>query len=122
MRAALRRSLSESRAAYSLMKTSFVKQKYADAARYADILLRSRPNMTKSVAPYLVRMAETEDAIPEVVRVLNNNPPWRVAFFAELLAVVTNAGTPLRLMLPLKTTPFPVIPDELQPPPHPAQG
>ena len=113
MRAALRRSLSESRAAYSLMKTSFVKQKYADAARYADILLRSRPNMMKSVAPYLVRMAETEDATPDVVRVLKNNPPWRVAFFAELLAVVTNAGTPLRLMLPLKTTPFPVIPDEL---------
>ncbi len=114
MRAALRRSLSESRAAYSLMKTSFVKQKYADAARYADILLRSQPNMMKSVAPYLVRMAETEDASADVIRLLTTHPPWRAAFFIEAFSLVTNAGTPLRLMLPLKSTRFPATQYEVK--------
>ena len=52
--------------------------------RYADILLRTRPQLSQHVFPMLGRMAENLGASDELKRALGENPPWRAQFFDAL--------------------------------------
>ena len=81
MKAATRRSLEESLAVFWMMRQSYSEEDYADAMRYADILLRTRPQLSQHVFPMLGRMAENVDASDELKRTLAANPPWRGQFF-----------------------------------------
>lgn len=104
MEAAARRSLNESRAIFWLLQDRFEKRRHADAARIADILLRTRPNLVEFVTPSLARMVEDEEASVEVDRLMASAPPWREAFLAYVCDHVSDARTPLRLLLAFKKT------------------
>jgi hypothetical protein len=107
MQAAARRSQRESVAVYWLMRESFERKDYATAIHYADVLLRSRPYVIPQVMPTLARIAEDTKANGELKQMLGTNPPWRPQFFSGLLRTITDARTPLDLMLSIKDTPTP---------------
>jgi hypothetical protein len=105
MQAASRRSLQDSQAAHWLLKDAFERKDYPAALGYADLLLRTRSQALHHVMPALGRMAETPEAVGPLEQLLAGNPPWRSAFFRALPQVVTDARTPLRLLLSLRQTP-----------------
>jgi hypothetical protein len=107
MQAAVRRSLAESAAVYWLMRNSYEEKNYRSAIRYADILLRTRPQLIGPVMPMLGKMAETPAASAELKRLLAENPPWRSQFLASLSDSVSDARTPLDVFLSLKGTATP---------------
>lgn len=113
MHAAARRSLNETIAVDWMMRKGFERKSYRSTVYYADALLRSAPEIAGYVTPVLARMAETPDAKPEIIRLLAANPNWRLAFFGELGAALTDARTPLDLFLSLKDSPAPPTTDEL---------
>jgi len=114
MQGAVRRSLRESVAVYWLMQKSYDKQDYGAAVRYADALLRTRPQIIAQVMPTLAAIAEHKDASDELKKLLADNPPWRGQFFQHLPAKISDARTPLDLFLSLKDTPNPPALSDLQ--------
>lgn len=115
MREATRLSLGESVATEWMMRRSFEKKNYAAAAYYADAFLRMRPSLAKYVIPVLGRMAETDKARPYLVSLLKANPPWRLVFFTQIGEGVTDARTPLKLLLDIKDTAAPPAAKEINP-------
>jgi hypothetical protein len=107
MQAAARFSQRESVAVYWLMRESFDRKDYPAAIQFADVLLRSRPQVVTQVMPTLARIAENKDANGELKTVLAGNPPWRGLFFSNLLTNITDARTPLDLLLSIKDTSTP---------------
>jgi hypothetical protein len=107
MQAAAGRSLRESAAAYWMMQNSYETEDYEAALRYADALLRTRPQEIRNIMPTLTRIAEHPDASAGLKRLLAGNPPWRSRFFEALPAAISDARTPLDLLLSLKDTPVP---------------
>ena len=107
MQAAVRRSRFESIAVYWMLRKSYVDQDYRAALGYADILLRTRPQAITFAMPMFGKVAEIPNARYELKRLLNSNPPWRQQFFSYLPSAVTDARTPLELLLDLKDTPTP---------------
>jgi hypothetical protein len=107
MRTAARRSVYESTAVLWLAKTSYEQKDHAAALHYADILMRTRSRAMPLVLPILSRMAEDPEAAPGLHKLLAGNPPWRRDFLRSLPAVITDARTPLKLLLPLRDTAAP---------------
>ncbi len=107
MKAATGLSLRESVAVYWLMQKSYQRKDYGTALYYADALLRTRPQVAQHVTPTLARMAENKDASGELKKLLAGNPPWRAQFFYYLTSSISDARTPLDLLLSLKDTPAP---------------
>ena len=101
MDAAIATSLHESRAVVWLIAFNFEQKNYAETARLADALLRSRPNMNEVVG-MLGKMAET-DGRSEVLKLLVQRPPWRGVFFQHLEWGISDARTPLQLLLALQS-------------------
>jgi hypothetical protein len=100
MDAAFSTSLHESSAALWLIDFNFEHKNYAETARLADVLLRADPNMAYPLA-LLGRMAET-DGRSEVHKLLAQNPPWRLLFFEHLEGGISDARTPLELLMALQ--------------------
>lgn len=107
MQAAARRSIQESAAVDWLMQRNHLKKDYAAALYFADALLRTRSQVMGRVLPILGSMAETPDARGELEKLLAGNPPWRRAFLSALPGAVSDARTPLVLLLALRGTPHP---------------
>ena len=109
MQAAADRSWSESVAIYWLMLKSFEKRDYATALRYADAFLRKRPRFMAQAMPILVRIAENQDekAVGALKTLLMSDPPWRSSFFSNLPKTISDARTPLQLLLSVKETASP---------------
>jgi hypothetical protein len=107
MQAAVRRSLRESTAVYWLMRHSYEKRIYGASVRYADTLLRTRPQVIEQVMPILSRIAETKDASGELKKLLAGNPPWRPQFLYYLPESISDARTPLDIFLSLRDTATP---------------
>ena len=107
MRGAAQRSPHESLAIFWMMRQSFRDRDYVEAIRYADILLRTRPQLAAHVFPMLGRLAEIPTAKGELTSALAKNPPWRGNFFNALPRNVTDARTPLELLLSLRDTAVP---------------
>lgn len=114
MQAAAQRSRRESVAVFWLMRESFEQKDFATAVQHADVLLRTRPQVAPQVTPTLARIAEHKDAGPELKRMLATNPPWRASFFSTLMRNITDARTPLDLLLSIKDTPTPPTTAELR--------
>jgi hypothetical protein len=89
------------------MEENYLKQDYGAALRYADVLLRTRPQFIGQAMPVLGRIAESQDGSQKLKNLLATNPPWRGQFLASLPGVITDARTPLDLLLSLKDTPAP---------------
>jgi hypothetical protein len=113
MQAAARRSMRESLAVYWLMQKSLEKKDYVNAISYADVLLRTRRRFAEHVMPTLAHMAENKGARGALNTLLAKNPPWRPQFFSTLLTSMSDARTPLALLLSIKGTPAPPSPAEL---------
>jgi hypothetical protein len=113
MHAAVQRSLLESDAVYWMMRKSYESQDYRGALRYTDILFRTRPQVIESLMPVVGKLAEIPDGSNQLKQLLVTNPPWRHAFFKGLPPSVTDARTPLDIMLTLKDTSNPATTDDL---------
>src|SRR5262249_52130312 len=107
MQAAVRRSLLESEAVYWLMGNSFDERDYRSTMRYADILLRTRPELLAAVMPTLGKMAETPGASSELKHFIAGDPPWRSSLLTSLPEYISDARTPLDVFLSLKATATP---------------
>jgi tetratricopeptide (TPR) repeat protein len=115
MQAAVRRSLNESVAAVWLMYRSAERRDYAAAMHYADVLLRTRPQLgSEVVIPVLARIAEDKEAVVAFKEMLARDPPWRTQFFDALPGSITDARIPLDLLLALKHSPVPPAAAELR--------
>jgi hypothetical protein len=104
MEMAVRHSLRETAAVYWLMQEASDRKDFAETVRYADMLLRTRPQFMPQVVPVLAQIAENPAAVTALKKVLVDNPPWRSQFFHALLGAVTDARTPLELLLSVKDT------------------
>jgi hypothetical protein len=104
MEAAGRRSVQESAALHWLLKDAYDRKDFAAALRYADVLLRTRTPALWPVMAFLGRLAETAEAEAGLERLLAANPPWRHNFFKVLPRAVTDARTPLKLLLAVRDT------------------
>lgn len=114
MQAAVRRSLRENVAVYWLMRRRHDMHDYRAAIRYADALLRTRPELAAQAMPILSQIAESKDAESELGDLLAANPPWRRQFFELLPSYISDARTPLNLFLNLRDTATPPSPPELR--------
>jgi hypothetical protein len=114
MQAAVRRSLRESTAVYWLMRHSYEKRDFAASVRYADTLLRTRPQVIAHAMPVLSRIAENKEASGELKKLLAGNPPWRLQFLTYLPQSISDARTPLDLLLSLRDTVTPPTAADLQ--------
>jgi hypothetical protein len=107
MQAAASRSIQESWALDWLMRHNYDKKDYAAALWYADALLRTRSQARARVLPVLGSIAEKPEARGELDKLLAANPPWRRLVLAALPRAVTDARTPLLLLLALRGTAHP---------------
>lgn len=112
MRAAAQLSIRESYAVYWLLQKAQRDNDRAAVLRYADTLLRTRGRARPLVIPILARMAE-KDKPDDVAALLKTNPPWRSAFLGQLSQSITDARTPLYLLLGLQGSTHPPTPQEL---------
>jgi hypothetical protein len=102
MTGAVRASVRESVAVHWLMQRKFDQRDYAQALALADTLLRTRSQILPYVVPTLARMAEIPAAKEKLKELLATNPPWRSQFFVALPRAVSDARTPLELLLSLR--------------------
>jgi hypothetical protein len=107
MHAAAQLSLHESVAVYWLMLEAAEARDYQTTVYYANVLLRTLPEMGKYIMPLLAQMAEDKEGSTTLQAVLDDNPPWRGQFLAALPDSVTDARTPLELLLKLRTSATP---------------
>jgi hypothetical protein len=107
MEAAVRRSQLQSIAVYWMLRKSYLDHDYRAALGYADILLRTRSLGMDAAIPLVEKIAEIPQGRYELKQLLKTDPPWRDLFFNHLPSVVTDARTPLELLLDLKDTPRP---------------
>jgi hypothetical protein len=115
MQAAVRRSLRESIAVYYMMQDSYFRRDYEAALRYADVLLRTRPQLMVQVMPMFGEIAENREGSWKLKNLIATNPPWRSQFFAVLPSVITDARTPLDFLLSVKDSSAPPKGSELSP-------
>jgi hypothetical protein len=107
MEAAASRSLHERLPIYYLMQKRLQQKNYAQAVYFADALLRTTPEVLPNLMPALAFMAETPNAADELKSVLAKNPPWRSGFLAALPSSVSDARTPLDVLLAIKDSSTP---------------
>lgn len=102
MQASARRSIQESAALLWLIESHFEKKNYAMALRFADALMRTRSQSMPHLLPMLGRIAEQQEARRALENLLAENPPWRRAFLAALPSAVSDARTPLLILLAIR--------------------
>ncbi len=114
MQTAARYSMNESFAVAWMVDRSFEKKDYESALYYADVLLRTRPQLINYVVPTLAQIAENKAASGMLGKLLSGNPPWRGQFFGALPGNVVDARTPLDLLAAVKESPNPPTADDLR--------
>lgn len=115
MHAADNLSLHENYASYWSMRTSAAAGDFESAIYYADILLRTNPQSSTYVVPVLAQISEDKAGAALVKTVLAGNPPWRRQFISALPQSVTDARTPLDLLLALRTSSVPPTSEDIGP-------
>jgi hypothetical protein len=100
--AIVQRTKHEPLASYWLMLEAIERKDYAGVVHYADVVLSKHPSLAPHVVPALVQMAEFKSGDQELKERLKANPVWRSQFFRALPAAITDARTPLDIMLSLK--------------------
>lgn len=114
MQAAARRSFREAGAVYHLLQSALETQDYPQALDHADAILRTSPRLTRHLVPLLARLAEDEEARGILEQRLAANPPWRSAFLSRLPSAVTDARTPLVILLALRESVTPPTTGDLR--------
>ncbi len=111
---AARLSPRASEAHYWLMRHNADRKDYAQALRQADTLLRTVSRAGPAVMPTLAKFAETPEAVEHLKGLLVGNPKWRRQFLEALPRYITDARTPLGLLIALKDTEHPPTVAELR--------
>lgn len=114
MREAAHRSMQERNAVIWMLSNSLDSKDYAGALEYADRLLRRYPEMHEAIVPVITQIAEVPEASDAVKAVLRGDPLWRPMFLTRMMTSITDARTPLGLLLALKDTSKPPAPTELR--------
>ncbi len=114
MQTSARYSMNESYAVAWLAERSFKKKDYSTTLNYADILLRTRPQLIGYIIPTLAQVAENKDTDGGLRKLLSDNPPWRSQFFDAIPSKVSDARTPLDLLLTVKDSLYPPTTDDLR--------
>ena len=116
MEKAVARSRRESIAVYWLLNDSSTQGEFGRAMDYADILLRSRRQLSTYVIRYLGHNAEKDKvAFDLLVSRLGKEPPWRALVLRRLPRAVRDLRSPLRIMNALKERNSPVSPQNYHP-------
>jgi hypothetical protein len=115
MEAATARSKHESLAVYWLLQNSLEQGDFAAVISHADVLLRTRPEFADQIVAALARMAERPGGAEPIKEILARNPPWRGQFFKTVARGITDARTPLDLLLSLRDAENPPSVAELKP-------
>ncbi len=115
MDAAVHFSVHEAVAAYWMMQKNTDSGNYKEAIYFADTILRTHLEFSTYIVPALAKMAENERASGQLVATLSRNPPWRGYFFTTLPKSITDARTPLALLLALRTTSAPPTSADIDP-------
>src|SRR5262249_36069594 len=115
LNAAAQLSLHETFAVYGTMLAAAKANDYKATTYYADVLLRTSPDLTKYVVPVLTKMVEDKESSGLVEAVLDKNPPWRKRFFETLPHSVEDARTPLDFFLQLRTGAMPPTSGDIAP-------
>jgi hypothetical protein len=105
----------ENYASYWLLRESVVKHDYKSAVYYADVLLRTNAQSSSYVVPLLAQISEDTAGAPFVKAILADNPPWRRTFLTQMPQSVTDARTPLDLLLALQNSSVPPTAEDLGP-------
>jgi hypothetical protein len=107
MQAAAHRSIREGFALLWLVQKSNEKRDYSAALHFSDALLRTNSRIMALVLPVLGGIAESPEGRGLLEKLLMSNPPWRRAFLAGLPTAVSDARTPLLLLLAVRQGPDP---------------
>ena len=102
MRASAHLSSHDDVVEFWLMRRAILDKNYASAIHYADVLLRTNPELAPDVVPVLGDVAEDPAARGLLDKILANNPPWRETFFAQLPQSVGDARLPLAVLAALQ--------------------
>ena len=102
MKAAVNLSRREAIAAFWLLQDSISQDETDAALKYADILLRTEPQLRRYVVSYIAQINQDDGGRQALAKKLSENPPWRGVLFAALPRVTRDPATLLRLMLALK--------------------
>jgi hypothetical protein len=113
MAAAARLSLHDGPTDFWLMQKSIRAKDDKSALYYADVLLRTTPDLAAYVVPVIAHIAEDKGSSPLLNAMLAENPPWRREFFAALPNSITDARTPLGLLMALRQSAAPPSPIEV---------
>lgn len=116
MQAAVKRSRRESVAVFWLLNDSFKRADYDAVVQNADILMRTRQQLTPYVVKYLSDISMTPEGREVLAAHLARRPRWRATFFEALPQAATGpADMPLALMLALKEAGSPPPQNEFAP-------
>ncbi len=115
MRQAANRSRRETVALFWLLNDSFYRKDYQAILSYADVILRTRPELSNYVFNYVMLAAEDPAVLPLAVQLLEKKPNWRRGFFEALPRNVRLEGAPLKLVNALKESGSPPSDAELAP-------
>ncbi len=107
MSAAVHRSRRETGAALHMLRRGWEARDNAQVLELTDAILRTAPGMRRHLVPLLARMAEDDKARLLLTERIIQNPPWRAEFLSDLPRAVTDARTPLNILLELRDTPAP---------------
>jgi hypothetical protein len=107
MTAAHARSKREVAAAYWLMERAFSAGDDDDALRYADILMRARPQLAELVAPVLARISEDPTRADRLTPLFASRPPWRANAITATARAAKAPRPMLKLLLALQATAAP---------------
>ncbi len=115
MQDAVKHSRREGVALFWLLNDSFYRKDYQSALSYADIMLRTRPELTKYILNYVSLIAEDPEGLSLLVKVLAKGPKWREQFLESFPGSMRQIDTPLKLMAGLKESGSPPSSKELAP-------
>lgn len=115
MRMAVRRNLHESIAVFWLLNEALAEKNYTDVITYADILLRTEARLNAHAIHALAKACDDSAGLDLVLQALRANPRWRSAFITSVSQYVTDARTPLQLLIGLKDSGYPPTTAELAP-------
>jgi hypothetical protein len=115
MQDAVKRSRRESLALFWLLNDSFYRKDFEAALERADILLRTRPEISAYVFAYLALIAEDPKGEALLISQLAPRPSWRGQFFEALPRTLRGVNTPFLLMTALMRSGSPPSNEELAP-------
>lgn len=115
MQAAVGLSRHEIVADYWLMQRAAEAKDYNTVIKFADVLLREAPEMSKYVVPVLAQVTRDPVSDSLLKSVLASNPQWRSHFLALLPDAVTDLRVPLDLLASLRTGSTPPTSAEIDP-------